>query len=268
MNTDLPLGKDTPYPDTYDPDQLFAIRRSDARQKLGLDAKLPFFGVDIWTAWELTWLDPNGVPHVGVAEIRVPADSPNLVESKSLKLYLGSFAMTTLDSATDAAKRISTDLSSLLDAAITVNVETSPDRSTDPLAGECIDDTPAQCTAYEVDPSSLRANSDRIVTETLHSHLLRSLCPVTNQPDMASVFIQYTGPQIDRTGLLQYIVSFRNHNDFHESCVEQMFMELSRRCGCEALSIYARFLRRGGIDINPYRSTEDLAPDNLAIWRQ
>lgn len=268
MNTDSPLGKPADYPDQYDADQLFPIARAEAREPLGIGPELPFFGVDIWTAWELTWLNANGVPQIAVADIHVPADSPRLVESKSLKLYLGSFAMSAFASADEVAERITNDLSSLLGTSITVRISSLDARSTDPLIGTCIDAIDTQCTTYDVDPSSLRSDDNDIVEESLHSHLLRSLCPVTNQPDIASVFFTYRGPKIDYAGLLQYIVSFRNHNDFHEACVERMFVEIMDRCQPTSLTIYARFLRRGGIDINPYRSTESLTPDNLAIWRQ
>ena len=268
MTTKNPLGQATAYPDQYSPDLLYAIARTDSRTALGLDGDLPFQGVDIWNAWELTWLDDNGQPQVAIAEIRVPADSPSIIESKSLKLYLGSFAMTRLSGSDDLAERIRNDLGQCSGSDVAVTLRSaSDDFSIDTLPGTCIDSPGVSCDAYDVNADLLAASGDP-VDESLHSHLLRSLCPVTDQPDIGSVLVTYRGPRIDPAGLLKYIVSFRNHNDFHEACVERMFLDISEQCRPEQLSITACYQRRGGIDINPYRSNVDGDPPNIRLSRQ
>lgn len=268
MTDQIPLGQASNHPDRYSPDLLYAIARTDSREALGLGTDLPFSGCDIWNAWELTWLDANGLPQVAVAELRVPADSPNIVESKSLKLYLGSFAMTRLGSSDELVAKISKDLGQCSGSDVTVTLRSaSNDFGIDTLPGACIDSPGVSCDAYEVNADFLAASRE-IVEESLHSHLVRSLCPVTNQPDIGSVLVSYRGPRIDPAGLLQYIVSFRHHNDFHEACVERMFMDITERCRPEQLSVYACYQRRGGIDINPFRSNyEGIAPA-LRLWRQ
>lgn len=271
MVSDSPLGKPSAYPDQYSPALLHPIARSDARAPLGLGVVLPFSGVDIWNAWELTWLAPNGKPMVACAEIRVPATSPNIVESKSLKLYLNSFAMSRYASRDEVAELIRDDLQNCIESDVSVSLETP--RSADgpetlSFRGTCIDSLEGSCDAYEVDANLLASDSGNVIDEALYSHLLRSLCPVTGQPDIASVLIDYGGPRIDPTGLLRYIVSFRKHNDFHEACIERMFVDIQKRCLPQRLSVYARYQRRGGIDINPFRSTVDEQPENLRLWRQ
>jgi 7-cyano-7-deazaguanine reductase len=271
MSGKNPLGQATVYPDQYSPDLLYAIARIDARAALGIDAEPPFHGTDTWNAWDLTWLDPDGLPRVGTAEFHVPARSPNLVESKSLKLYLGSFAMTVYESGQELAAVISRDLSAAAGAHVTVVVRNPDDADGSAVArlpGRCIDALPVCCEAYEVDPGLLAADADDIVAEDLHSHLLRSLCPVTGQPDMGSVLISYRGPRIETEALLRYIVSYRQHQDFHEACVERMFMDIRERCGAEQLTVYARYQRRGGIDINPFRSNFEATAPNTRLWRQ
>jgi 7-cyano-7-deazaguanine reductase len=267
---ELPLGKATEYPDTYDRSMLAPIARRKARAALGLHGALPFRGVDIWNAWELTWLHPGGKPAIGVAEIRVPADSPNIVESKSLKLYLGSFAMSTYPSADDLCRIIADDLGRVTGAAVTVAlISDEPSTPTiDRLPGTCIDGLNTECSATDIDPGALATIGSEVVEETLHSHLLRSLCPVTNQPDFGSLLVRYRGPRIDTAGLLKYIVSYRRHNDFHEACVERIFVDISECCGCEKLDVYARYNRRGGIDINPFRSNTRDDTGNPRLWRQ
>lgn len=269
--TNLPLGRETDYPHKYAPQVLCAIPRTDSRDGLGLGGALPFSGVDIWNAWDLTWLGPGDRPRVATAEIRVPAESPNIIESKSLKLYLGSFAMSAFDSVTAVAESIAHDLAACVGAPVEVSVlpvSGTEARRVARLPGTCIDDVDASCMSREVDAGLLRSNASEMVREDLHSHLLRSLCPVTAQPDIGSLLISYRGPRIERAGLLQYIVSFREHSDFHEACVERVFVDLMRRCGCAELSVHARYQRRGGIDINPVRtSTGEQAP-NLRLWRQ
>ncbi|MDJ0749899.1 MAG: NADPH-dependent 7-cyano-7-deazaguanine reductase QueF [Woeseiaceae bacterium] len=262
-DANLPLGRETDYPHKYAPEVLCPVPRTGDRSR--------FAGVDIWNAWDLTWLAPGGLPRVATAEIRVPAESPAIVESKSLKLYLGSFAMSEFASVDDVAGRIAKDLSACAGASVGVRI--SPVTDTEALcvarlAGDCIDNLEITCTDTEVNPSLLCADDAAIVTEDLHSHVLRSLCPVTNQPDIGSVQISYRGPRIDRAGLLRYIVSFREHNDFHEACVERMYADILERCGPQTLTVHARYQRRGGIDINPVRTNTGEAARNLRIWRQ
>jgi 7-cyano-7-deazaguanine reductase len=265
-NGKLPLGRDTGYPQNYAPDVLFPIARNESREPLGISGALPFSGSDIWNAWELTWLEPGGLPRVAVAEIRVPAESPNLVESKSLKLYLGSFAMS--EFADDEAVRgaIEKDLSAAAGAVVEVILD--PETPIAKAGGTCIDTLGVSCGASGVDASLLSADSGETADECLHTHLLRSLCPVTNQPDLGSLIVCYAGPRIDRAALLQYVVSFRQHNDFHEACVERIFVDIRDRCSPTRLSVYARYQRRGGIDINPFRSSREERPANTRLWRQ
>ena len=265
-NGQLPLGRDTDYPQNYAPDVLFPIARDESRRPLGISEPLPFAGTDIWNAWELTWLAPGGLPRVATAEIRVPAGSPNLVESKSLKLYLGSFAMSEFANDAAVCAAIERDLSAVTGG--TVEVVLDADVTVVEPGGTCIDASDTECTATDVDASLLAADDGETVDESLHTHLLRSLCPVTNQPDLGSLIVSYAGPRIDPAALLRYVVSFRQHQDFHEACVERMFIDVLERCRPTRLSVYARYQRRGGIDINPFRSTQDERPANTRLWRQ
>jgi len=271
MTTKNPLGQATVYPDQYSPDLLYAIARIDGRSALGIDGDPPFHGTDIWNAWELTWLDNEGLPQVATAEIVIAADSVNIIESKSLKLYLGSFAMSRYASAADLAAVITRDLTACAGANVYVVIRrpsSTDSASVSRLPGHCIDGMPVSCEAYTVTPELLSADTSKLVAEDLHSDLLRSLCPVTGQPDIGSVLVSYRGPRIDREGLLRYIVSYRQHQDFHEACVESMFMDIRERCGAEQLSVYARYQRRGGIDINPFRSNFEASAPNTRLWRQ
>ena len=266
----LPLGRATEYPQEYAPETLFSVPRSEGRSALGIGDELPFRGADLWNAWELTWLDYGGKPVVATGTFSIPATSPDIIESKSLKLYLGSFAMSRFETAEQVRSTIAGDLSGKAGAPVSVSISTASIRqagSFGSLPGLCIDDE----TPVEVQPlvtPGVLAVSDEVVEEALHSHLLRSNCPVTNQPDSGSVLLRYRGPRIDRGGLLAYIVSFRQHSDFHEACVERMFVDVSRHCLTEKLTVYARFNRRGGIDINPFRSDFEDAGDNVRLWRQ
>ncbi len=268
MTDKTPLGKPTSYADQYDPGLLFAIPRAESRAALALGNDLPFNGCDIWTAWEITWLNASGVPQVASAEILVPAYSPYLIESKSLKLYLGSFAMTKIESTERLQQMIETDLNACTASDVELHIHgTNSEMDIQEFAGDCVDSTDTNCAVFDVDANFLETGH-AAVTETLHSHVLRSLCPVTDQPDLGSVMISYTGPQIDRAGLLRYIVSFRQHNDFHEACVERMFMDITQRCKPEQLTVYARYQRRGGIDINPFRSNFEAPPSRIRLRRQ
>lgn len=271
MSEESPLGKDSEYPDEYAPGALFAIPRSNGRTALGLGDKLPFSGSDLWTAWELTWLNMDGRPAVATAVISVPASSPNIIESKSLKLYLGSFAMSRFEKRSDVRQAIAKDLQDCVGVAVDVDVwppSASYRHAIEDPYGDCVDDEDAGCEDREVNPALLRTVDGDPVMETLHSNLLRSLCPVTNQPDLGSVMIRYEGPQIDRGSLVRYIVSFRQHQDFHEACVERMFLDIAECCGAEKLTVYARYQRRGGIDINPFRTNFETELPNWRTWRQ
>ena len=271
MTDELPLGKQTDYPDNYAPDLLFPIPRADARAPLGIETPLPFSGVDVWNAWELTWLSRDGQPAVATAEIRVPADSPNIIESKSLKLYLNSFAMSRQPGADRVAETIRRDLGAAADTEVEVRVEPASRTERGQVAtlhGTCLDDLEVACDQWQVDASLLERASDRTVSESLHTHALRSLCPVTSQPDTGSLLVRYDGPEIDRAALLRYIVSYRRHQDFHEACVERIFLDILARCSPTELTVYARYQRRGGIDINPWRSSIPGTPDNPRLWRQ
>lgn len=269
MKDELPLGRETDYPDEYSPDLLFPIARSDARDALGIGAKLPFSGVDVWNAWELTWLTLDGQPVVASAEIRVPADSPNIVESKSLKLYLNSFAMSRYAGIDAVRKTLAADLSAAAGSAVEVELfpaAGSGDVAT--LEGSCLDELVVACDRWQVDPELLKVGHGDAVEQSLHTHALRSLCPVTGQPDTGSLLVQYQGPEIDAASLLRYVVSYRLHQDFHEACVERIFLDIQDRCAPDVLKVYARYQRRGGIDINPFRTSTPEVPDNPRLWRQ
>ena len=268
----IPLGKPTDYPAEYSPQVLFAVPRIEARRALGLGDELPFRGEDVWNAWDLSWLEPSGKPVVATAVITIPADSPNIVESKSLKLYLNSLAMSQYESIDEIGKIIRRDLSGIAKSEVSISMLAANDSSTARIAvlpGDCIDELEVQIDeSAGVDAATLRTAGEASVEEELHSHLLRSNCPVTNQPDMGSVLVRYRGPAIDRESLLRYIVSFRRHNDFHEACVERMFIDIKARCGPDKLTVYARYNRRGGLDINPFRSDFEATVENLRLWRQ
>lgn len=253
------LGKAVDYPTAYDPALLHPIARAEGRSLLGIDAELPFAGFDLWNAYELSWLDARGKPKVALAEFRVPAASPHLIESKSLKLYLASHHQARYDNTETLRALLAADLSAA--AGASVNAVLSPLSSPqagrfEPLEGEVIDDLPIAIDHYgPPDAELLRCDPGVKAEEKLVSHLLKSNCPVTGQPDWASVQIAYKGARIDRGGLLRYLVSFRAHADFHEACVERIFMDIVHECAPTRLAVYARYTRRGGIDINPYRAT-------------
>ena len=249
---------------------LFAVPRSEARQPLGLDADLPFHGKDLWNAWELTWLDARGQPSVATATFAFDAASRNIVESKSLKLYLGSMAMSRFESDDALVTTLKKDLAEVSGGAVDVSVyrrDESEANRIDKLPGDCVDDLEMANFPANVD-SQLLATENEVVSATLHSHLLRSLCPVTSQPDIGSVMVRYRGPRIEPVSFLEYVVSFRQHQDFHEACVERMFLDIQSQCRAEELTVYARYNRRGGIDINPFRTNSDDEPGNLRHWRQ
>jgi 7-cyano-7-deazaguanine reductase len=274
-----PLGKSTVYAQQYDAALLFPIARAPQRDKLGLSARLPFLGADLWTAFELSWLNARGKPEVALAHITVPCESINIIESKSLKLYLGSFNHTRFADAAEVQARLRTDLTDaawrggVVQSSVGVKLVAAELFDREPIYefdGLSLDRMDLDCDRYTPAPELLSAQTDEApVSEVLTSNLLRSNCPVTGQPDWGSVQISYFGPQIEQAGLLRYIVSFRNHNGFHEDCVERMFMDITARCQPHKLAVYARYTRRGGLDINPFRSSFPQAlPANVRQARQ
>ncbi|HVX03998.1 MAG TPA: NADPH-dependent 7-cyano-7-deazaguanine reductase QueF [Rhodanobacteraceae bacterium] len=270
----IPLGRQTEYPATVDPAVLFVVARAQAREPLGLDANaLPFTGVDVWNAWEFSWLDVRGLPRVAVLRMTVPCTSPNIVESKSLKLYLGGYAMTPFTGPDAVRARVERDVSACVGAKVAITLQDPHDlerAGIHPLQGESLDDQRIEADDYGPPRPELLVANGAIIDETLCTRAFRSLCPVTGQPDWASVVLRYRGRAIGHTGLLRYLVSYRRHPDFHEACVERIFGDLMARCAPQGLSVYARFLRRGGIDINPWRATPRFAeaPGNPREVRQ
>jgi len=273
------LGKSSSYVDQYDAALLFPIARRPKRDEIGLTGTLPFFGADLWTAYELSWLNPRGKPQLALARITVPAESTHIVESKSVKLYLNSFNNSVFADATAVQIRLREDLSAAIwqggniMSSVGVQLVLPQDFDKEPvheMDGLNLDRLDLECTHYQPAPELLTAQFNEVpVTETLASQLLKSNCLVTGQPDWGSVRISYTGPQIDQAGLLQYIVSFRNHNEFHEQCVERIFMDIWRACKPSKLEVYARYTRRGGVDINPWRTSHPMAaPVNIRTARQ
>ncbi len=270
------LGKASAYIDTYDASLLFAMPRQAKRDELGLKSTLPFMGADLWTAYELSWLNLRGKPQIALAHITVPCETPNLVESKSFKLYLNSFNNTRFDSIDAVRERIATDVGGAAwgkEARVGVTLVPQELFATQKIAeldGVNLDRLDLDCKHYTPAPQLLTAAFDeKPVDETLVSHLLKSNCLVTSQPDWGSVQISYSGPQIDQGGLLQYIVSFRNHNEFHEQCVERIYTDIMARCKPNKLAVYARYTRRGGLDINPFRTSHPQAlPLNVRGARQ
>lgn len=247
---DLSLGKHTDYPDHYSPELLTAIPRVLARQALGIDPEgLPFVGEDIWNAYELSWLNKRGVPQVATAEFRLHCDSPAIIESKSFKLYLSSLNQVAFENSDAVAKVLQQDLSACAGSEVSVKLSNSEhwaSQNFDGLPGQCLDTLDIATDCYLPDAQLLQRASAKEVDETFHSHLFRSLCPVTAQPDWASVWIAYRGPQIAPSSLLKYLISFRQHQGFHEQCVEMIFVELLQHCEPKHLAVGAHFTRRGG----------------------
>ncbi|WP_434601295.1 NADPH-dependent 7-cyano-7-deazaguanine reductase QueF [Pseudomonas sp. Z4-7] len=268
-----PLGKSSEYIATYTPSLLFPIPRTAKWAELGLTAEtLPYKGVDFWNCFELSWLLPSGKPVVAIGEFAIPAESPNIIESKSFKLYLNSLNQTAFNDSASLEATLRQDLSAAAGKPVGVRIRNLKDVESEgivELPGVCVDDLDITVDSYEHPrPELLRCDASRIVEESLHSHLLKSNCPVTSQPDWGSVAVKYRGAALDHASLLAYIVSFRQHSDFHEQCVERIFLDLQRLLKPEKLTVYARYVRRGGLDINPYRSTEDVQLPNQRLVRQ
>jgi 7-cyano-7-deazaguanine reductase len=273
------LGKASAYLDQYDASLLFPIPRAGKRAEIGVTGAAPFFGADLWTAFELSWLNLRGKPQVALAHITVPCESVNIVESKSFKLYLNSFNNSRFADAAEVLARLRADVQEavwrggVVQSSAGVRLIAADLFDREPiyeLDGLSLDRLDVECTRYTPAPDLLKAaENEPPVTEVLVSNLLKSNCLVTGQPDWGSVQISYTGAQIEQEGLLQYLVSFRNHNEFHEQCVERIFMDLWTRCKPLKLAVYARYTRRGGLDINPFRTSYPQAlPVNTRMARQ
>jgi 7-cyano-7-deazaguanine reductase len=277
------LGKASTYIDQYDASLLFPMARSDKRNEIGISGTLPFMGADLWTAFELSWLNSKGRPQVAIAHVTVPCESPCIVESKSVKLYFNSFNNTRFAGSNHGADEVREAIALDIGAAVfnaprgqrrvgvrMINVDAFSNEHVQELDGVLLDRLDVECTHYTPAPQLLHAAThEQPVTETLVSHLLKSNCLVTGQPDWGSVQINYSGPQIDQGSLLQYIVSFRNHNEFHEQCVERIYTDVMQRCKPIKLSVFARYTRRGGVDINPFRTSFPQAlPMNIRSARQ
>lgn len=267
---DAPLGHESAYPEQYDASLLFPIDRMPQRRPLGIvdAAALPFVGVDEWQAFEISWLEPSGRPNVRIGRFTLPAQSPNLIESKSWKLYLNSFNQTAFASEDEVVARMTRDLSAAAGAPVSVellSVEASS-LAGQTMPGECLDDLDVAIKHYTPTPELLTKVSEEIVEETVYSHLLKSNCPVTGQPDWGTVIIRYRGPRMAREGLLAYLISYRQHQDFHEHCVERIFVDIMSRIAPESLVVSARYVRRGGLDINPTRATPDHDLTALPAW--
>lgn len=270
--TQSELGQSSLYDPCYNPERLFPIARADKRQEMGIDPKnLPFYGFDCWNHYEVSWLNEKGKPVVAVAEIIYDCTTPYLIESKSLKLYFNSFNNTRFKDSEDVRLTVERDLAKRLEGAVQVKIRPLKEKELTAIQaapeGVCLDDLDITCSVYEVEPDYLFVE-EREVNEVLYSDLLKSNCLVTNQPDWGSIQIAYKGPQINRQGLLKYLVSFRNHNEFHEQCIERIFMDITHRCNPQKLTVYGRYTRRGGLDINPYRSTEKEKGLNRRLIRQ
>ncbi len=268
-----PLGKSSEYIATYTPSLLFPIPRLAKWAELGVSGDaLPWQGVDFWNCFELSWLLPSGKPVVAIGEFAIPCDSPNIIESKSFKLYLNSLNQTVFESVEALQACLVRDLSAAAGKPVGVKVSTLAEvegQGVTTLPGQCIDALDVNISNYEQpQPELLRCAPERVVEETVHSHLLKSNCPVTGQPDWGSVVVEYKGQALDHASLLTYLISFRQHADFHEQCVERIYLDLKNLLKPEHLTVYARYVRRGGLDINPYRSTGAINPQNLRLVRQ
>lgn len=268
-----PLGKSSEYIATYTPSLLFPIPRLAKWAELGVSGEaLPWQGVDFWNCFELSWLLPSGKPVVAIGEFAIPCDSPNIIESKSFKLYLNSLNQTAFESVAQLQACLVKDLSAAAGKPVAVKVSTLAEveaQGVTALPGLCIDALDVNISNYEQpQPELLRCAADRVVEEAVHSHLLKSNCPVTGQPDWGSVVVEYKGRALDHASLLTYLISFRQHADFHEQCVERIYLDLKKLLQPEHLTVYARYVRRGGLDINPYRSTGAISPQNLRLVRQ
>jgi 7-cyano-7-deazaguanine reductase len=266
----LSLGKITEYRETYAPELLQGVPRSLNREEIELFDELPFSGVDRWTGYELSWLNPKGKPQVAILQCEVPASSANLIESKSFKLYLNSFNQTQYESLEQVQSVIQQDLSLCAQAQVKVNLVSPKDFSSlvmSTLQAVSIDELDIEINEYQLNPALL-TTQDEWLEESICSDLLKSNCLITNQPDWGSVLIRYKGKKINHESLLRYLISFRKHNEFHEQCVERIFCDIMQHCAPEQLTVYARYTRRGGLDINPFRSNFESIYPEFRLARQ
>ena len=265
---DLPLGRRAAAPTTYDRSVLRGIERAPARRAIGIGEPLPFLGTDVWRGYELSWLMPSGLPRAGILSMHVPCDSPAMVESKSLKLYLNAFAQTVFESRADVAATIRADVSQRLGADVEATVLSASELGTATDYGNyCLDELAVTIERYQPDPGLLAAKAEQ-GADAVHTHLFRTLCPVTGQPDWGSIAISWRGRLLDRRRLLTYLVSFREEASFHENVTERIFVDVARATVATELTVDARFLRRGGVDINPFRSTRHATAPAIRLYRQ
>ncbi len=255
-----PLGKTSAYVQQYTPGLLFPLARINKRKEIGIDSTdLPFFGFDEWTAYEVSWLNSNGLPQVAIARFYIDCRSEFIIESKSFKLYLNSFNQTQFASWQAVESALQSDVSTAVNYEAVVCLQTlqaAREVSLITWDGICLDQLDIACSNYQVDSSLLQTDIAEVCDEVLYSDLLKSNCLVTGQPDWGSIRVCYSGKSINKESLLRYIVSFRNHNEFHEQCVERVFKDIMTLCSPAKLLVEARYTRRGGLDINPLRSTD------------
>ncbi len=266
------LGQSVKYSNHYDPSLLYPIERKQKRLELGIESSIPFDGADVWNAYELSWLNRSGLPQVAIGSFSFAASTRCIVESKSLKLYLNSLNQKRFESMNDFAACIQKDISEAIGDKMQVNLsplDDYPDFEIRKVNGKLIDNLDVNIADYQYDASLLQVtNADTSVSETLYSNLMKSNCLITNQPDWATVIIEYTGSPLCKSSLLRYLVSFRTHNEFHEQCVERVYMDIMQACKPEKLTVYARYTRRGGLDINPWRSNCKKTINNCRLVRQ
>lgn len=266
--SDLPLGKSVEVPRHVDASVLRAIDRAVARERLGIVGSLPFDGEDVWQCYELSWLRPGGLPRIGMLTLRIPCTSPATVESKSLKLYLNGFAHAEFGSGGDVVARVATDLAAVVGAEVsTVITDTPADPAASDFTNFCLDGLPVDVDRYEPD-AALLMSSGSMGTDAVHTHLFRSVCPITGQPDWGSVAVSWRGKLLDRASLLRYLVSYRDAAGFHEDVIEGIFVDIRAATDATELTVDGRFLRRGGIDLNPFRSTHRYRAPTFRLWRQ
>jgi len=262
----------TEYTTTYAPSLLDSVRREKQRASLGItEDALPFCGMDVWNAYEFSWLNNRGKPEVALAQIHVPAKSANIIESKALKMYLGSYSGTRFGDRSDVISTLESDLTITARAPVSVTLmqaDAVQAAGVGVLMGQSLDHLDIEMDEYFWNPDFLALESDTIVSESLFTHLFKSLCPLTGQPDFASIFVQYNGLMISKEGLLKYLISYREHGEFAEQVVERIFIDIMNRCAPDRLTVQARFTRRGGIDINPYRSLDSEMAADVRVWRQ
>ncbi|MCP3943594.1 MAG: NADPH-dependent 7-cyano-7-deazaguanine reductase QueF [Desulfobacteraceae bacterium] len=266
------LGKKVEYISEYDAKLLFPISRKGKRDEIGVDEnQLPFGGVDIWNGYEVSWLNKKGKPKVAIVIFTIPCTTSNIIESKSFKLYLNSFNQTRFENKEQVQQILEKDLSKALEGSLKIQILLPGEfgkLAGGKFSGICLDDIDTQITDYGLNPDYLVSDKNHIANESLYTDLLKSNCLVTGQPDWGSLFVKYKGPKINHEGLLKYVISLRQHNEFHEQCVERIFTDIMEKCKCEKLTVYARYTRRGGLDINPFRSNFEKDVQNKKFARQ